>query len=304
MTAAPRGRGPALITLAALALAWGTNWPFMKLAFAELPVWGLRAWSCLIAGCIIMAIARLRGARLWTRDPAEWRFLCIAAFFNVTIWQVTTGYGVRFLGSGHAAILAFTMPLWSGLIAFTFLGERPTLRFAVALAMGMGGVALLSMRGGGFAWSELPGIAFMFAAAIGWAIGTLYSKRHAPTLSRLAMTAWQMLLGALPILAIWPLMEPVAWPHASWSAWMGASFTTFIALVVGYIAWFRLVELLPAHIASLASLAAPVVAMLTGAAMLREALGLRELVALGLMVGALALVLIVPARPAPARATG
>lgn len=81
---------------------------------------------------------------------------------------------------------------------------------------------------------------------------------------------------------------------------MGASFTTFIALVVGYIAWFRLVELLPAHIASLASLASPVVAMLTGAAILHEALGWREVLAVGLMVTSLALVLVVPARPVTA----
>ncbi|MBM3524411.1 MAG: DMT family transporter, partial [Alphaproteobacteria bacterium] len=156
------------------------------------------------------------------------------------------------------------------------------------------GVTLLSLRGGGFAWSDGPGIAFMFAAAIGWAIGTLYSKRRTTSLPRLAMTAWQMLLGAVPILLVWPLMEPVMWPAAGWQAWTGAAFTTFVALVVGYIAWFRLVELLPAHIASLASLAAPVVAMLTGALMLDEALGLRELLALGLMVGALGLVLVLP----------
>lgn len=294
MTTPPRRHGAALVTLAALSLAWGTNWPFMKLAFAELPIWGLRAWSLVIAGLIIMAIARASGARLWTADAGEWRFLVVAAFFNVTIWQVTTGYGVQILGSGHAAVLAFTMPLWSGLIAFAFLGERPGARFVLALAMGMLGVALLSLRGGGFAWSDGPGIAFMFVAAIGWAIGTLYSKRRTTRLPRLAMTAWQMLLGAVPILVLWPLMEPVAWPVAGWQAWMGAAFTTFIALVVGYIAWFRLVELLPAHIASLASLAAPVVAMLTGALMLGEALGLRELLAVGLMVAALALVLIVP----------
>ena len=229
------------------------------------------------------------------RDAAEWRFLAIAAFFNVTIWQVATAYGVQLLGSGHAAILAFTMPLWSGLIAFVFLRERLSLRFLIALAMGMAGVVLLSLRGGGFAIADLPGIALMFAAAIGWAIGTLFSKTRKPSLPMLAVTAWQILLGAVPIMLLWPLIEPIAWPQASAGAWIGAAYTTFISLVVGYISWFRLVEILPAHIASLASLAAPMMAMLTGAMMLHEALGLRELLALALMLGALALVLIMPA---------
>ncbi len=285
----------ALATLSALAVAWGCNWAFMKLAFAELPVWGLRTWSLLAAGLVILAIARLRDPHVLPRSAGEWRFLAIAGFFNVTIWQVAVAYGVQLLGSGHAAVLAFTMPLWSGLIAFVFLRERLSLRFTIALAMGMAGVILLSLRGGGFARGDLPGIAFMFAAAIGWAIGTLYSKSRRSSLPMLAATAWQLLLGAVPIMLLWPLIEPIAWPQASLGAWIGAAYTTFVALVVGYISWFRLVEILPAHIASLASLAAPVMAMLTGALMLHEALGLREILALVLMLGALARVLFIPA---------
>lgn len=285
----------ALATLAALAVAWGCNWAFMKIAFAELPVWGLRTWSLLGAGLIILAIARMRDPRIMPRDAGEWRFLAIAAFFNVTIWQITVAYGVQILGSGHAAVLAFTMPLWSGLIAYLFLREQMSLRFIVALAMGMAGVILLSLRGGGFARADLPGIALMFAAAIGWAIGTLYSKSRKVSLPMLATTAWQLLLGTVPIMLLWPMIEPIAWPHASAAAWLGAAYTTFVALVVGYISWFRLVEILPAHIASLASLAAPMMAMLTGAMLLHEALGPREILALGLMLGALTLVLVIPA---------
>jgi len=49
-SAAPRGGGiGALLTLAALALAWGCNWSFMKLVFAEFPIWGFRAVSGLVA---------------------------------------------------------------------------------------------------------------------------------------------------------------------------------------------------------------------------------------------------------------
>ena len=51
--------GP-LLVLAALALAWGCNWPFMKIVFAELPVWGFRAVSGLVAGVALIAVARMR----------------------------------------------------------------------------------------------------------------------------------------------------------------------------------------------------------------------------------------------------
>ena len=51
MTAPQQRAGAgALATLAALALAWGCNWPFMKIVFAEFPVWTFRGASGLTAG--------------------------------------------------------------------------------------------------------------------------------------------------------------------------------------------------------------------------------------------------------------
>ena len=299
-----RRGGGALATLAALALAWGCNWPAMKLVFAEFPVWGFRGFSGVLAGLAVLAFAAWRGGAIRPPDARAWRWLFVAGILNVTIWQVTTAYGVQLLGSGHAAVLAFTMPLWSGLLGWAVLGERIDGRFALALAMGMAGVALLSFRGGGFAAADLPGIGFMFAAAIGWALGTQYAKRGRPALPMLATTGWQLLLGSLPIVALWPMIEPLRWPQASLGAWGAGLYVTAIALVVGYISWFRLVEILPSHVASLSSIAVPATAMVSGAVLLGEALGAREIAALCLMLGALALVLVVPAllqrrRPAP-----
>jgi drug/metabolite transporter (DMT)-like permease len=288
--------GP-LLVLAALALAWGCNWPFMKIVFAELPVWGFRAVSGLVAGLALLAVARMRREALMPAGARDWRFLGISAFLNVTIWQVTTAYGVQLLGSGHAAVLAFTMPLWSGLIAFLAFGERPGGLFVAALAMGMAGVGLLSFRGGGFAASDLPGMGFMFAAAIGWALGVQHGKRarHRPDLPMLASTGWQLVLASIPLFLIWPIMEPVRWPEASAAAWLSAGYVTFVALIVGYISWFTLVKILPSHVASLSTLAVPATAMASGALALGEPLGPREALALLLMLGALALVLVVPA---------
>jgi drug/metabolite transporter (DMT)-like permease len=300
----PRALRRAMLVLAALALAWGTNWPVMKIVFAEIPVWGFRAFSCSLAGALILLAARIHHPRLWPDDPLEWRRLAIAGFLNVTIWQITVGYGVQILSSGHAAALAFTMPLWSSLLGVAVLGERLTPRVALALAMGAAGIVLLSLRGGGFIAADLPGIVLLFAAAIGWAIGTHYLKGKRFTLPTIAVTAWQLLLGSVPIVLVWPLLEPVDWPRASAQAWWSAGYITFVSVVIGYIAWFRLAEILPVHIASLATLAVPCVAMLTGAVVLSESLGMHELLALALIVGALGLVLVLPALARPRRAEG
>ena len=286
----------ALLLLGALCLTWGTNWPFMKIALAEFPVWTFRSLTCGVAAVVILAIARVGGGAFWPADAREWRRLAIAGFFNVTIWQVTVAYALQLMGSGHAAVLAFTMPLWSGLISVAFLGERPSRRLVVAIGLGTAGVLALLARRTDDLGESPAGIACVLAAAIGWAIGTLYLKSRRFSLPVVAATGWQLALGAAPIVLMTPLLEPLAWPQASAAAWGSAAFVAFGAVVGGYLAWFNLVRVLPANVAGVSSLIVPVVAMLSGAIVLGEPLGWREALATALIVAALALVLLRPAK--------
>ena len=288
------GRG-ALALLAALCIAWGTNWPMMKIALAEIPVWTFRSLTCLAACAAILLIARVRGGAFWPRDAAEWRTLAVAGFWNVTVWQVTVAYGVQLMGSGHAAVLAFTMPLWSGLFSVLFLGESLSRRLAAAIALGTAGVLVLVARGADAFGAGPLGPAFVLVAAIGWAIGTLYLKNRRFSLGTLAATGWQLAFGSVPIVLLTPLLEPLAWPQASALAWACVAFVAFIAIVVGYLSWFSLVKVLPANVAAVSSLAVPVVALLSGAVALGEPLGAREGIATALIVAALGLALIKPA---------
>ncbi|HEX2113105.1 MAG TPA: DMT family transporter, partial [Alphaproteobacteria bacterium] len=159
-----------LLLLLGLAFAWGINWPFMKIVLREIPLWTFRAWSCFAAGLMLLALARLTGGRV-VPDTRDWLPLVIGAFFNVLLWHVFVAVGVMKMASGHAAVLAFTMPLWSAIISVVALGERMTRRVAAALALGVGGIFVLLSRDFS-AVSEAPvGAAFMLGAAVGWAIG-------------------------------------------------------------------------------------------------------------------------------------
>ena len=64
-----------------------------------------------------------------------------------------------------------------------------------------------------------------------------------------------------------------------------------IPVCFGYWAWFRLVEVLPATIASIATLATPVLGVLSGAMLLGEPVGWREIASLSLVIVSLVLVL-------------
>lgn len=289
-----------LLLLLGLSFAWGINWPFMKIVLQEIPLWTFRAWSCGVAGLMLLALARLAGVRVLPQRR-EWPSIVFATIFNVLLWHVLIALGVMKMASGHAAVLAFTMPLWSAIISVIFLGERLTGRVALALALGIGGIIVLLSRDFSVVGDSPVGAACVLGGSVGWAIGTLYQKRQQWTVGSLAVAGWQLALGALPMFAVLPFVDGVHVPSASAAAWAAATYTTVVALVFAYFAWFKIVTLFPASIAGIGTLLTPVIGMLAGAAVLGEPFGVREIAAVVLIGSALVLVLILPAlrsRPA------
>lgn len=283
-----------LVLLVGLSFAWGINWPLMKIVLLEIPLWTFRAWSCMAAGLLLLLLARLTGGRVLPLRR-EWGSLILAAAFNVLLWHVFIAVGVMKMASGHAAVLAFTMPLWSAIISVAFLGERMTTRVLAALVLGIGGIVVLLSRDFSVVGDSPVGAAFVFSAAIGWAVGTLYQKRQNWTIGSLATAGWQLALGSLPMFVVLPFVEGVHIPAASAAAWAAATYTTVVALVFAYFAWFKIVTLFPASVAGIGTLMTPVIGMLSGAVVLGEPFGVREVAAMLLIGSALALVIIIPA---------
>ena len=138
----------------------------------------------------------------------------------MSLTATTLGYGAMFLspgrtGAGIASVLGNTQPLLVVVLAAMFLGERMTPGRWITLALGLAGVTLI-------AWQALvtsnayglSGAALALAASAGAAVGSVIFKRMQVTTGLLAVTAWQLILGSLPLLAISALSErsmPVIW---------------------------------------------------------------------------------------------
>ena len=94
------------------------------------------------------------------------------------------------------------------------------------------------------------------------------------------------------------------WHEASWEAWGSAIYLTAIAMVFAYYAWFRIVTIFPASVAAIGTLLVPVVALVSGAVVLGEAIGWRELTALALAVASVGLVIFEKSTPPAAAVSG
>ncbi|MFO1327086.1 MAG: DMT family transporter [Rubrivivax sp.] len=295
MTVDAATRRRTLLLLAVLTLVWGTNWPLFPLVLREVSVWTFRSVSMTGAALLLLAVARLRGQSL-VIERRHWKAVALAALCNLVVWNLASALAAVLIPSGQAAVLGFTMPVWAALISWAVLGEQLSWRRWAAVALAGAGVALLA-RASWAAYAQAPlGLALGLLSAVSWAVGTLILKRAGIAAPATVLSGWQLLLASLPVTAGALVLAPASpqWPPLTTIALI--AYITIVPMGVGNVAWFSIVNLLPASLAGLSSILVPVVAMTAGAIAHGEPLGPVQLIAMGCCAAALALAL----GPAPA----
>ena len=280
------------------ALGWGFNWPVLKVLLTEMPPLAARGMAGLLAGLALAALAFMRGIPMAV-PAGRVGPLIVAALFNVTAWMGLATMGLLYLGAGEGAMICYTMPAWTALAAWPVLGERPSARRLLALALGMGGVAIL-VTSGGFAldWNKLPGVFMILGGAVLFALGTVWFKRHPLGINPLASVAWQVGLGCLPLAIASPFLENFDPATVSPQGWAAFLYMAAISLCLCYLAWFAALAALPAGVAAIGTLVTPVVGVISGAFFLGEPLGARQGAALALtLLGIILAVREAPSRP-------
>src|SRR5919108_4136322 len=274
--------------LAALTVTWGFNWPMMKLAVQEVPPWTFRTLCVMVGGGALLALTVLTGGRV-TFPARRLPALMLVALFNVTTWHLFSAYALLYTGSGRAAIIGYTMPIWASALSVWLLHERVGPRQILALGLGMAGLALLLAQDLGKVGATPIGALLMLGASVSWAIGTVLIKRFAwHPMPVMALTGWQLLIGGVPIVIGWWLWEPVPDLGAlSLPAALGLAYAVLVAMIFCQTAYFRMVSLVPANVAAMAVMAVPVVGVVSSAWVLGEPIGPAEVVALVLVVGGL-----------------
>lgn len=260
---------------------WGTTYLAIRIALETIPPALVGAFRYISAGAVLMLVLAAR------RQPMPalraWFGLGLAGFLMIVLGNGGVIWAEQWVPSGIAAVTVASTPFWMiGVEAALPGGERFSLRAAVGLAIGFGGIVLLvwpDLFGGISGRNYALGMLALQVACLGWALGSSYSRRHAQNENALSAAAVQMLLGGLMMLAI-ALVR---------GEWDGLSFTprslaaeVYLAAVgslAGYPAYIYALKHLPVSIVSLYAYANPIIAVLLGALLLAEPLGLRVIVA-------------------------
>lgn len=286
---------PATIaTIAVIGLFWGLNWPAIKFLLTEVPPFTIRT------GAFTVATIALLGYALATRERLipPWRelpWMALTGLLTIFSFNMLTTLGQILTETSKAAIIAYTMPALTALFSTLFLGERLRRAVILALAIGMGGIAVLAGENLGHLLDNPLGPAIMLASATVWALGTVAMKAGRFTLAPIGLTVWFMGLSAV---ACWPfalaLEAPFAMAMPSTGALAVWIWHALLPMVVNYALWTRLVGRVPAPVAAIATLMAPVVGVSSAMILLGDPVTWQKITALAMILGSIALTFLGP----------
>jgi drug/metabolite transporter (DMT)-like permease len=278
-----------LTFLAVTAVGWGLNWPATKYLVGELPPLTLRGGTGVVGAIILALLALLQGQSLVV-PRAMWPRVALVALFNVGGWITLTGLSLVFLPASEAALIAYTMPVWTVIFAWPVLGERPTLLRLIALVMAFAGLAaIMGANGLSASMAKLPGIVMALGAAVGFALGTVLAKKRPILMPPIPAAAWQIGIGSLPVVAAGFLIETTHLNNVSALGWWLLLYSTVGQFSIAYVCWFAALARLPASVAAIGTMAAPVIGVVTSALALGESLGPGQIAALIFTIGGVAL---------------
>ena len=280
---------------AAVYIIWGSTYLAILFAIETLPPFLMAGVRFLVAGTVLYAWVRLRGARRPTR--AEWVATGIIGALLITAGNGAVTWAEQSVPSGVAALLVAVVPFF--MVLFEWLrpgGVRPTLRVGFGLLLGFVGIALLVGPGelGGEAVDPLGAIVLM-AGAISWAAGSIYSRGAKLPPAPLLTTAMQMLAGGALLLLIGLFTGEttrVALDAISMSSLVALLYLIVFGSLIGYTAYVWLLKVsTPARVSTYAYVN-PVVAVFLGWAVANEPLTPRVLVAAAVILGSVAVITI------------
>ena len=286
-----------LILLVLLTLAWGVNWPVMKLGVTDYPALSFRAISMWL-GLPVLALAMV-ALKIPLRLPAgpggaHWKELLRLSATNMFVWHVCIILAISALSSGRAAILGYTMPIFSALLGALLFATALTRRGWLGVGAAAIGVVLLlwheftTLRG----QPQAVGLALVAAAV--WAWGTQLLRRTTLPAATLTLSFWMTALTAVVMSVLaWIFERPASgqWPPMTATTVWAIVYNGVLIFGFAHATWFFLARSLPPVASTLSVMMIPVLGVFSGAVWLGERLFWQDWVAVALMVVSIASVL-------------
>jgi drug/metabolite transporter (DMT)-like permease len=279
-----------VLAFAAIYIVWGSTYLAIRYAVETIPPLIAVSIRHTVAGGVLLAWAYARGFRS-RREHWVAGFIIGALFFLVG--HGTLHWAEQYVGSGLAALLIATEPMFILVLGWMARQQRIGLPSLLGLCLGVAGVAILmgsELAGKG---SSLIGVVAVLVGSLSWAAGVVVSPRAKLPTDALARTAVPLVCGAALLWIAAGLsgeLRHVRWAEVSPRSIGGLAFLIVFGSIVAFTAYTWLLQRCPPALVATHTYANPVVAVLLGWLLAGEPLTLRVVVASAAILGAIVLI--------------
>ena len=273
--ASARAPYPRSIDFVILSAVWGASFLFMQMASPEFGAVATAALRVGIAALVLLPLAWARSQLAAMR--AHWRAIAVAGLFNAAIPFVCYAFALRHIPTGLSSILNATTPLFTAVVAWGWLEQKPGPWRVRGLAVGFSGAVLLALGRAKAAqtdvWSaaglqQLLAMGACLCATLCYGLAACISRKYLVGVPSLAAAAGSNLSATLVLLlpAIW--WGPRSMPNAS--AWAAVVAVGLFCTAFAYVLYYRLIQTAGPAVSSTVTYVVPVFALLYGYVFLNE----------------------------------
>jgi drug/metabolite transporter (DMT)-like permease len=261
-----------VVLMSIVALAWSGGWIAGKVGVTAIPPLALSSIRFIVAGLILLALARIAGSEVpWRR----WRALLALGATGVLGYNALVFVGLVAAPASDGGLIVPTLaPVLAAALAAPFAGEPLTREKILGLAASTAGVGLIVLGGAGIApgsEARLVGDALLVGGAFCWAVYTVVGKSVLHDGSPLGITAAASFTGGLMLLPLAYIEGGLAsigdWPVR---AWLAIGYLVVFATIVGFVLFYTVVERLGASRGAMTTYLVPVGTLVLAATLLGE----------------------------------
>ena len=253
-----------LRALAVIWLIWGLNWVIMKTANTYFPPILFVTWRFGTGALILLAFAYLKKIPLPEKKFLPWIFL--TGIFMIVLNNIAAQIGMQTITAGMAAVLNYTAPLWTAILAHFTLNERLTKIKCVGIFSAILGLyVLMGLQG----VEDLHAAFIIILGAVAMAVANIIVKLKLSKNNMVQLTTWQMVFGAI-VLIIYTSLFPQGEINWCVPAVLCVIYNGALASALAFFLWNYVLTHIEASSASIATLVAPVVGVLGGVFILGE----------------------------------
>ena len=292
-----------ILAFATLYLVWGSTFLAIRVGVQAVPPLLFAALRFFTAGAILFAYTRSRREPL----PTSRQWVSIAVL-SALIFLLN--YGLLFwaeqrVPSGIAAVMLATIPAFTALAEIVLLRTRRlTLPLTIALALGLTGVAVLTLPAVrlGASTIDLAGACALLLAAVTWSVASALTRKLPLPVSKATSSACQMLLGGIFLFFASTAFHELPRFHpaqVSPAAWLSLAYLILAGSLLGFTTYLWLIHReSPTRVATYAYVN-PLVAVLIGYFLAHEPLAPRTLLGSAFILLSVIVITTIPAAASP-----